>query len=209
MEPRQAGGRLDGLAARGHPAAALILSGFVNHVLRSAAWAQERLAPFAGAIVEVEAPAPLPPIRLRIAEGGLVEPAPAAGEAALKVRFKPEAPSAWLRGKEHFLRAVEVSGDPKFADAALELARELRWDYEEDLSRVIGDVAAHRLAAAAREFVAWNADAARRLGEALADYAAEERKLVVGRAEFDAHAQDVGRLRDGVERLEQRIKRLG
>ena len=125
------------------------------------------------------------------------------------MRFKPEAPAAWLRGKEHFLRAIEVSGDAKLADAALELARELRWDYEEDLSRAIGDVAAHRLAGAAREFVAWNADAARRFGEALADYAAEERKLVLGRAELDSHAQRVARLRDGIERLEQRVKRLG
>lgn len=90
----------------------------------------------------------------------------------------------------------------------MELARELRWDYEEDLSRVLGDVAAHRLAEAARAFAAWNADAARRLGEAFADYAAEERKLVLGRAELDAHAQAIGRLRDGIERLEQRMKRL-
>jgi ubiquinone biosynthesis protein UbiJ len=208
VEPRQAGGWLDGLAARGHPADALIFSAALNHLLRSAPWAQERLAPFAGEIVEVEAP-PLPPLRLRILEGGLLEAAPREGEAALTIRLKPEAPAAWLRGKEHFLRAIEVSGNPKLADAAFELARELRWDYEEDLSRAIGDVAAHRLAGAARDFVAWNAETARRLGEAFADYAAEERKLVVGRAELDVHAQAIGRLRDGLERLEQRVKRLG
>ena len=130
-------------------------------------------------------------------------------EPALHVRVKPEAPAALMRGEEHFLRAVEVSGNARLADAVMLLARGLRWDYEEDLSRLFGDVAAHRMGEMARGFAAWQADAGRRLGEALADYATEEKKLVLRRDELDAMAQALARLRDGIERLEQRVKRLG
>jgi ubiquinone biosynthesis protein UbiJ len=146
---------------------------------------------------------------LRIVEGGLLQRAPREGEASLHVRMKPDAPAAWLKGEEHFLRAIEVSGNAKLAEEVRMLARNLRWDYEEDLSRVVGDVAAHRLASAAQGFVAWTVDTARRLGESLADYAAEEKKLVLRREELDGHSQAVARLRDDLERLAQRVKRLG
>jgi ubiquinone biosynthesis protein UbiJ len=52
-------------------------------------------------------------------------------------------------------------------------------------------------------------DAAQRLAEAFADYATEESRLLVRQAELDALAGAAARLRDGVERLEQRIRRLG
>ena len=148
-------------------------------------------------------------MRLTILEGGLVRAAAPGGEPALRVVLKPEAPAALMRGEEHFLRAVEVSGNARLADEVMLLARSLRWDYEEDLSRIFGDVAAHRLGEMARGFAAWPLDAGRRLGEALADYATEEKKLVLRREELDEMAQAVARLRDGIERLEQRVKRLG
>ena len=180
----------------------------LNHVLRMEAWARERLAPFAGEVIEIQG-APLRPLRVAIAEGGLLGAPPADAQPALVVRLKPEAPSAALRGEEHLMRAVEVSGNARLADAVMHLVRHLRWDFEEDLSRLFGDVAAHRLARGARALAAWAPEAARRLAESLAVYAADEAKLVVGRDEADAFAADVARLRDAVERLEARVRRHG
>lgn len=148
-------------------------------------------------------------MRLAIAEGGRVKPAAPEAQASLRILVKPEAPAALLRGKEHFLHAIEVTGNARLADEVMVLARNLRWDYEEDLSRFVGDVAAHRLAGAARDFLAWQADSARRLASSFAEYATEEKKLVLGRDELDSFAQAISRLRDGVERLEQRVRRLG
>ena len=148
-------------------------------------------------------------MRLTIAEGGRVKPAVQDAQASLRVLVKPEAPAALLRGKEHFLHAIEVTGNARLADEVMVLARNLRWDYEEDLSRFVGDVAAHRLAGAARDFLAWQADAAQRLASSFAEYATEEKKLVLRRDELDSFAQAIARLRDGVERLEQRVRRLG
>src|SRR3954469_23698116 len=150
------------------PANPLILA--LNHVLRQQAWARERLAPFAGETLELRS-APFPAVRLTIEAGGLVRGAEAQAEPSLVVTLKPEAPAALARGEEHFLRAVEVTGNARLADEVMALARHLRWDFEEDLSRLFGDVAAHRLAGALRGFAAWQIDAAGRLGEALADYA--------------------------------------
>jgi ubiquinone biosynthesis protein UbiJ len=89
------------------------------------------------------------------------------------------------------------------------LARHLRWDFEEDLSRLLGDVTAHRVAGALRDFAAWHADAARRLAAALADYATDERQLLVRRDELAMLAADLAHLRDALERLDKRVGRLG
>lgn len=185
-----------------------LLAAALNHLLEAEEWARERLAPFAGETVELAA-LPLAPLRLTIQAGGLLRPAQQGAEPSLKVGLRTEAPAALLRGEEHFLRALEISGNAKLANEVMFLARHLRWDFEEDLSRLFGDVAAHRMAEAGRGFAAWQADAGRRLADSLAQYAVEERKLVLGRGELDAHAAAVARLRDALERLEQRVRRLG
>jgi len=184
-----------------------MITSFLNHMLGSEAWAREALAPFAGQIVEIR-PTPLPPLRLAIREDGLVASA-GEGEPALVVTLKAEAPAAFLRGQEHFLHAVEVAGNAKLADAVMLLARNLRWDVEEDLSRVVGDVAAHRLAGAARDFAAWQADAARRLADSLSEYFTAESGLLASRAELESFSAAAAKLRDDLERLEQRVRRLG
>ena len=178
----------------------------LNHVLRMEGWARERLAPFAGDVVELRG-APLPTLRLAIAEGGMVSPAPADAPPALVIRLKPDAPAAALRGEDYLMRAVEVTGNARLADAVMGLVRHLRWDFEEDLSRLFGDVAAHRMAQGLRAFAAWAPDAGRRLAESVAVYAADEARLVVGRHEAHAFAEQVQALRDGIDRLEAKLPR--
>jgi ubiquinone biosynthesis protein UbiJ len=180
----------------------------LNHLLEREPWARERLAPFVGETIQVRA-APFPTVRFMVREGGLLQPAPSEAQGSLTVTLKPEAPAALVRGEDHFLHAVEVSGNARLAEAVSALVRHLRWDFEEDLSRVVGDVAAHRLAGALRGFAAWHADAARRLADSFAVYATEEARFLVGRPELERHATQVAQLRDAVERLEQRVRRRG
>jgi ubiquinone biosynthesis protein UbiJ len=186
----------------------------LNHLLDAEPAARERLAPFAGDVIEVRAP-PLPALTFTILPGGRLEAGggPSGAKPALVVLLKPELLPALGKGEEHLMRAVEVSGNPQLAAEVMGLLRQMRTALpeiaEEDLSRVLGDVAAHRLAQGARDFLAWQADAAARLAGAFSDYATEEARLLVGRGEHDAFAAAVARLRDAVERLEKRIAPLG
>jgi ubiquinone biosynthesis protein UbiJ len=178
----------------------------LNHLLAAEPWARQRLAPFAGASIELRN-APFPPLRFLILADGTVQPG--GREPALVVTLGPGALFELARGREHFTRALEVEGDPALAAEVRVLAGHLRWDVEEDLSRVLGDVAAHRLGEAARAFLAWQADAGRRLAEALVDYAVDEKRMLIAQPEMASFADAVARLRDAVERLEKRVERLG
>lgn len=176
----------------------------LNRLLDAEDWARERLAPFAGETVELRAP-PLPALRFAIVEGGRLAPGAA---ASLTLTLTPESLPALARGEEHFMRTVGIEGNAQLAQEVLYLARHLRWDAEEDLSKLVGDAAAHRLVGLARDFAAWQLDAAQRLAGAFMEYAQEEGRLLAPRAGYAAFAGEVARLRDALERLEKRIGRL-
>jgi ubiquinone biosynthesis protein UbiJ len=183
----------------------------LNHLLEAAPWARERLAPFAGESLEVNAP-PLPRLRFTIAADGRLAASaaePGAGaRPALVITVRPGVLAAATKGEDHLLRSIDVAGNARLASEVMFLARHLRWDAEEDAARIVGDAAAHRLVGLAREAVAWHADAARRIAEAFVEYAVEEKRLLVTKAELEGIAAAHASLRDGLERLEKRIERL-
>ena len=156
----------------------------LNFLLESEPWARERLAPFAGEAMELRAP-PLPALRLFIAGDGRLSAGklglPKEATPSLVIGLGPGAFAAALKGEEHLLRAIQVEGNARLASEVMFLFRHLRWDAEEALARIFGDVAAYRLAGMARGAAAWHADAARRIAEAMVEYATEESPLLVKR----------------------------
>ena len=186
------------------PAAALL-----NSLLHAEPWARARLAPFAGETVQFSFP-PLPVLRLAIAEGGRV--APGDREPTLVLSLRDGALAAIVAaapGEDRLLQTIDISGNAGLASEILLLARHLRWDAEEDLSRLVGDVLAHRIAGTARALAGWHLKAGRRLSESVMEYVIEERGLLVRRGEFEVFSADVAQLRDRVARLAKRLELTG
>lgn len=184
------------------------LAAALNHLLEGEAWARARLAPFAGETCELRV-APFPALRLRITGAGLLEPASGDCTVALTLALGAQALPALARGEDHFVRAVEVSGNARLASEALFLVRHLRWDAENDLAGWVGDTLAHRLAGSARALAAWHRDAAARIADGVMDYAIEEARLLARRGELAAFGRELVTLRDALDRLELRLERLG
>ncbi len=103
---------------------------------------------------------------------------------------------------------VQTSGDAKLVEEVIFIARNMSWDAAEDLSRVTGDIAAERIVQFAQEGKKLATDAAGNLSHALAEYWTEERPLLAKPIQVTDFAQQVGKLRDEVEQIEQRIERL-
>ena len=159
----------------------------VNQLLARETWARERLEAFAGQGFEVRLPL-LAPLRLVIGAGGRIDEG-AAEPAAI----------ATVAG---------ITGDSALAEELRYLRKHLRPDVEEELSRLVGDVAAQRLVGAGRSFVQWQLDALTRIGEAAAAYAVDERRALVRRAELGDLAEQVADFEQALARLEERVKRL-
>ena len=104
--------------------------------------------------------------------------------------------------------AVKVSGDAEVAGLYRELLALARPDPEEEASRFLGDVPAHRLGNLARQTMGWFRGATRSIGENIAEYLTEESRDLVNRTELEEFLRGVDDLREGTDRLEARIRRL-
>ncbi|HXZ54838.1 MAG TPA: sterol-binding protein [Burkholderiales bacterium] len=179
----------------------------LNHLLSQQPLAAERLRGFAGKSIEIRCP-PFPRLHLTVLENGMLERSQDGAESALVVKFKPAALPLLIARDETARGQIEIEGPADLAAAVDALFREISWDYEEDLSRVFGDVVAHRLATGGKAFVAWHGEALKRLAENLAEYWADERPLLVRPADAERFRADSDALRNEVARLEERIERL-
>jgi ubiquinone biosynthesis protein UbiJ len=178
----------------------------VNHLLGQADWAREKLRPHAGKVARFDVPPAA--FALVVTDEGMTAPAPAGAEPAVRIRLEGAAALSFLGDREQAWRKATVEGDTEFAAAISHLASNLRWDVEEDLSKVVGDVAAHRMADAGRAAAAWPGHAARSAGANVAEYLTEEAKILVTPLQAEQFLREVDELRDAVERLEKRIERL-
>ena len=121
----------------------------LNHVLMQEKEATSRLARQKGRIVLMQWR--FFAMKLMATPAGLLDLAPAAALPDLTLVVTQESPiaiaQALLRGDKP---GVRIEGDVQLAAEVNWLADHIRWDIEEDLSRIIGDVPAHTLGRAAR-----------------------------------------------------------
>jgi ubiquinone biosynthesis protein UbiJ len=175
----------------------------VNHLLQQQPWASERLARHAGMSIEIAAP-PLPPARLAILESGLLA-ASAAAEADLRLTVNPLALPLFVARRQAALPYLQIAGPEDLAATIRQLAAELQWDFEEDLSRLVGDAPAHRAVEAGRDALLWQRDAGERLARNFSEYWTEERPLLARRMDLEALARDVEALQASTEALTRRL----
>ena len=178
----------------------------LNHVLRATPLALERLAKHAGRTAAFHV-GPLTFAFSVLPSGELAAAAPAASRD-LEVRLSPFLLPRLAAGEDAAFREMDMKGDMELAHEVSFLARHLRWDVEEDLSRVVGDIAAHRAVGAARGVAGWGRDTARRMAEGAAEYWTEEAPLIASRVKVEDFVRAVDVLKDDLERLDKRVAAL-
>ena len=179
-----------------------------NHLLAQAGWARQRLQPHAGRTARLVL-SPVAEIDFSVANDGQL--AEWSGEEAPEVSLRlavADLPRLLVDGLETAMRHVRIEGNAEFAEALGFVFRHLRWDAEEDLSRLFGDIAAHRLVEGGRKVVDEGRRSLERASGNVAEYLTEESTLLVPRKALPAFAEEVVTLRDAVARLDKRVARL-
>jgi ubiquinone biosynthesis protein UbiJ len=182
----------------------------LNHVLRQQSWARDRLRAHAGRTVRMVVESPFGPVAsdARIALDGTLELASAVAAPAVTLSLKPSIDALFgaLRdGPAGLSGHLKVEGDVMVAAAVGEIAQHLRWDVEEDLSRVVGDRVAHRVGETAREGARQAQDLRGRVETGMRQFLVEEDPQLLGRADMAALSESVRELEAGIERLETRL----
>ena len=103
---------------------------------------------------------------------------------------------------------LDITGDAFTAQAFQKLLKHARPDPEEELSRFVGDAAAHQAGKVARGVRDWAIEARATMGANVREYLQEESREVPSRYEFERFGSNIDALRDDVARLEARLNRL-
>lgn len=185
----------------------------LNHVLRQQEWARDRLRAHAGRTVRMIVASPLGPVATdaRIADDGTLSVA-AVDAPTVTLTLTPSIDAlfgAVRDGARGLTGALRVDGDVMVAAAVGEVAQHLRWDIEEDLSRVVGDRLAHRLGETARSGARRAEDLRVRVESGLRQFLVDEERQVVGRDELASLSDSIRALEAAVSRLEARVGGAG
>jgi len=208
---------LDELAAQARDRGLQAVLAALEHLLRQQSWARDRLSAHSGRCIRVALDPPVPASSAApeflavIDQEGLLRAAPpgTAADATLLLRPSVDALASLLReGPQGLSAHLRVEGDVMLAATLGELAQHLRWDAEEDLSRVVGDVAAHRLVRLAGHGVEFLRELGRRAESAAGQFLGAPRGPLAAGGHLDALRRDARALDQQVQALEGRVARL-
>lgn len=183
-----------------------LLPAALNHLLAQEDWARARLMPHAGKVACFDTG--IVAVRLAVAADGLVQGADADVVAAVTIRMRPADLPLILQDRTRAFSYVKIEGDADFANTISQVSQSLRWEVADDLGKLVGDVAAHRIVEGAGATAAAVRSTQQKLMENMAEYLLDEKPMLIRPQAVADFTGDVTRLRDDVERLAKRIERL-
>jgi ubiquinone biosynthesis protein UbiJ len=189
------------------PPLSLPFAATINHLLAQEPWARQALAVHAGKLACIDAGVAV--LRLRVLGDGFIEAAGGDGAAAdMTIRIRSADLAALLQNRERAFSYVKIEGDAEFANTISQLSKTLRWDAAHDLEKVMGPIAAARVAGGAASLFAATVASQRKLAENVAEFLLDERPVLVRPALVEELGAGVTRLRDDVERAAKRLEKL-
>lgn len=178
------------------PTPSRLAVGALNALLQREDWARERLARHAGKTVRFALGGFT--LGLTIDSEGLAAEADAAVVPDVTLTVAPEKlplPRLGAGGEApDFAEATHISGDAALAQVVADLSKQLRWDPEDSLARLVGDIPALRIAGGLRAAAGGARQAGQRLAENVSEYLAEENGMLLGRPALDQWRLDLAEL---------------
>lgn len=111
-------------------------------------------------------------------------------------------------GADGIAKQMHIQGDAGLAQLLADLARNLRWDAQADLARVVGDIAAVRITGFMN--FAFNSlqDGARRFNSNIQEYMSIESGLTVKQASFQTLQTNLADLNQRLDKIDARLGKL-
>ena len=182
----------------------------LNALLRREQWAADRLSLHAGKTLRFTVGAVR--VSYTIESTGMLRVADVAVAPDVTLTIAPEhvadLPQIFRsRDLNAITRKLHVQGEAALATLVSELARDLRWDIEEDAARLFGDFLGPRMVQAVRSMFGVLQESGKRAADNLGEYLGEEGRVLLTRPALDTFRRDLGHLLQQLNALEQRASR--
>ena len=178
----------------------------IQHLLAQNEWSAPMLQPFASQSVQLNFV--LLKTSLVILENGSLAIAGETNAPDATITIPPSLLLRLMAKDESAKLQIKVDGDTHLATALAKVLSHLRWDYEDDLSKLTGDVSAHKIGEFTRQSASTVKDTAINLAEMLSEYWQEEKPLLAKKRHVEQFNTEVDTLRADLERMEKRLNKL-
>lgn len=123
-----------------------------------------------------------------------------AGTVDTTIKTSPFALMRQFKNKDH--SEIFIEGDMELGQQIRDLLLQMNVDWEEQLSKITGDVVAHQIGRGFRGLLSWGKQTSHHMQQNVTEYLQEETQLLPSRKELDDFLTAVSFLRNDVERLE-------
>jgi len=178
----------------------------LQHLISQNSWASNLLQPHAGKSLQINVS--FISASLVILENGNLAMAGETNVADAKVTIPPSLLLRLLAKDEAANRQINIEGDTQLVAELAKVFSNMRWDYEDDLSNLIGDIPANKIGTYARDVANSVKETSINLAEMLSEYWQEEMPLIAKKRHVEQFNAEVDTLGADVARFEKKLAKL-
>ena len=183
-----------------------LVTNFLQHITNQNNWSRPYLTLFAGKTVQFDFV--LLKADLLILEDGSLSLAGETAVADATVHIPPSLALRLLAKDEAAKMLIKIDGDTHLATELSKVLQNMRWDIEEDLSHVTGDIAAFKIGEFSKKIFAEMKEQSISAAEMLGEFWQEEKPILAKKRHVEQFNADVDTLKSDVARLEKRLEKF-
>jgi ubiquinone biosynthesis protein UbiJ len=179
---------------------------FLQHITQQNTWAKPHLVAFAGQVITFDFS--VLRMQLIVLEDGSLATAPDNALPNATVYIPPSLAMRLVTGDEHAKTLIKVDGDVHVATEVSKVLQQMRWDIEEDISHITGDIAAYKIGEVTQSMFAQAKKQTTQFADMVSEYWQEEKPVLAKKMHVEQFNQSVDTLRHDVERFEKKLEKL-
>lgn len=183
-----------------------LITRFLQHITSQNSWSRPYLIGFAGKVVQFDFS--LFKSNLIILEDGSLSIAGDTASADTVIHIPPSFAMRLMAQDESAKMQIRIDGDTHLATELSKVLQQMRWDIEEDLSHLIGDIAANKVVSGSQKILQETKKQTINLAEMLGEYWQEEKPTIAKKWQVEKFVQDVDTLKSDIARFEKKLQKL-
>lgn len=183
-----------------------LVTRFLQHLTNQNNWSRSYLMPFSTKVVQFDFV--LLKTNLLILDDGSLAIAGKTAQADATVHIPPSLALRLMAKDEAAKMLIKIDGDTHLATELSKVLQSMRWDIEEDLSHVTGDIAAFKIGELSKKAFTEMKQQSVNVAEMLSESWQEEKPILAKKRHVEQFNANVDTLRSDVARLEKRLAKL-
>jgi len=178
----------------------------LQHLTNQNNWSRKHLIEFAGKVVQFNIA--LTNAKVLILEDGSLGMATDNAKADATISIPPSLALRLIAKDEAAKMLINIEGDSHLATELGKILQFMRWDVEEDLSKVIGDIPANKAALFSKKMLSTTKKQTINVAEMLTEYWQEEKPILAKKWRVEQFIEAVDTLNSDTARLEKKLDKL-